>query len=60
MYEGREVHAGFQWKNLTERDHFEDLGMDGRIMLQEIFKKMDEGVDWNFSGLEQGPTGWLL
>jgi len=29
-----EVHTGFWWGNLTERDHFEDLGMDGRIIVK--------------------------
>ena len=27
---GREVHTGFRWKNLRERDHLEDIGTDGR------------------------------
>jgi hypothetical protein len=26
------VHIGFWWGNLTERDHLEDLGVDGRII----------------------------
>jgi hypothetical protein len=33
-YRGRgEVHAAVGWENLTETDHFEDLGIDGRIIL---------------------------
>jgi hypothetical protein len=32
---GREkVHTGFSWGNLKERDHFEDSGVDGRIILR--------------------------
>jgi hypothetical protein len=27
--------------NLKERDHLEDLGMDGRIILRMIFRKWD-------------------
>ena len=27
---GREVHTGFWWKNLRERDHLEDMGTGGR------------------------------
>jgi hypothetical protein len=39
-YMGRgEVHAGFWSGNLRERDHFVDLGMDGRIILKWFFKK---------------------
>jgi hypothetical protein len=34
MYEKREVYTGFWWGNLRERDHLEDLGIDGRIILE--------------------------
>ena len=27
------------WKNLRERDHLQDLGVDGRIILNRIFRK---------------------
>ena len=30
------------WGNLKERDDLEDLGINGRIMLEEMW----EGVDW--------------
>jgi hypothetical protein len=29
-----EVHIGFWWGNPKERDHFEDLDVDGRIILK--------------------------
>jgi len=41
-----EVHVGFWWGNMKERDHLEDLGIDGTIILKYIFKKWDEVMDW--------------
>jgi hypothetical protein len=29
---GGEVHAGFWWENIKEREHLEDTGTDGRII----------------------------
>jgi hypothetical protein len=36
-----EVYAGFWWGNLRERDHLEDPGVDGRIIVRWIFRKWD-------------------
>jgi hypothetical protein len=36
-----EVYTGFWWGNLSERDHFEDPDVDGRIILRWIFRKWD-------------------
>jgi hypothetical protein len=30
----RMVYAGFLWGNIRERNHLEDLGLDGRIILR--------------------------
>jgi hypothetical protein len=30
---GVEEYKGFWWRNLRERDHLEDRGVDGRIIL---------------------------
>jgi hypothetical protein len=39
------VHTGFWWGNLRERNQFEDVGVDGKIILNGIFKKWD-GEAW--------------
>jgi hypothetical protein len=46
----REARIGFWWGNLKERDHWEDLGVGGRMMLEWIFRKWDVGV-WTVLGL---------
>jgi len=33
-----EVHTEFWWGNLRERNNFEDLGIDGKLILQWVFK----------------------
>jgi hypothetical protein len=35
----REVYTGLSWGNLRERDHLDDPGVDGRILLRCIFRK---------------------
>jgi len=37
-----EVHARFWWADPREREHLEDLGVDGTTILKFIFKKWDE------------------
>jgi hypothetical protein len=39
-----EVCTGYWWGNLNEREHLEDPGIDGRIILRWIFRKWDFGV----------------
>jgi hypothetical protein len=40
-YGREEVHAGFFWGNLKERDHLEDPGVDGRTIFRLIFRRWD-------------------
>jgi hypothetical protein len=44
VWERGEVYTGFWWGNLRERDHLEDPGIDGRIILIWILRLW--GVDW--------------
>jgi len=39
-----EAYTGFWWENLRERDHLEDPGIDGRIILRWIFRNLDVGA----------------
>jgi hypothetical protein len=40
-----EGYTGFWWGNLREREHFLNLGVDGRI-LRWIFRKWMWGMSW--------------
>ena len=40
----RETQTGFWLEKMQERDHLEDLGVDGRIILRRIFWKWDLGA----------------
>jgi hypothetical protein len=41
------MNTGFWWGELMERDHLEDLGVCGMIILKLISKKVGwEGMDW--------------
>jgi len=32
--------------NLRERDHFKDIRVDGKVILNWILKKLDRDLDW--------------
>jgi hypothetical protein len=48
----REFHTGFWWEDLMEIEKLEHLGVDGRIILNCIFKKCyrDYGLDLSGCG----------
>jgi len=48
------VHTGVWWGNLRERVHSQDPGVDGRIILRCIFRKLDAGVWTGSSWLRIG------
>jgi hypothetical protein len=49
-----EMHTGLWCGNLKERDHFEDPGIDRRIIFRWIFRKWDAevwtGLIWFWTG----------
>jgi len=47
---------GFGGGNLRERDHLEDPGLDGRMILKRIFRMWDGGMYW--IDLAQDRDGW--
>jgi len=55
-----EVFTGFWWGNLRERDHLEDSGIDGRIILRWIFRNWDVGAWTGSICLRIGTGGRLL
>jgi hypothetical protein len=48
------VYTGFWWGNLRERAHFEDPGVDRRIILRWIFRKWDVGHGLDRAGSGEG------
>ena len=57
---GEEVYTECLWGHLRERDHLEDPGVDGRIILSWIFRKWDVETWTGSIWLRIGTGGWLL
>ena len=55
-----QVHTGFWWGNLSERDHLGDEGVDGRIILRWIFRKWDVVILTGSSWFRIGTCGGHL
>jgi len=51
------VHTGFWWANLRERDHLEDIGVDG-IIFKSVFSGM--GAQTGIFRLRIATGGGLL
>jgi hypothetical protein len=51
------VYTGFWWGNLRSRDHLEDAGRDGRLILRWTFRKWDVGVWTGLMWLRKGTVG---
>ena len=54
------MYTGFWWRNLSGRDHLEDPGIDGRIIIRWIFRKWDVGIWTGSSWLRIGTGGGHL
>jgi hypothetical protein len=54
----RKMRRGFWRGNVKERDHLEDLDVDGRLILNWIVKKYD-GMDY-INLAQNGTSGRLL
>jgi hypothetical protein len=39
------MHTGFWWENMREKDHLEDLGVDGMVF-KWVFRKQNWVVAW--------------
>jgi len=60
VWERGEVHKGFWLRDLRERDHLEDEGVDGNIILKWIFKKWNAGARTGLIWLTIGKGGGFL
>jgi len=58
MYKG-EVSTGSWWGNLRKRDHLEEPGVDGRIILRWILRKWNVEA-WTGSSWHRIGTGGEL
>jgi len=55
-----EVHKGFCWGNLRERDHMPDPGLNWRIILKRVLRNWDVEHGLNLSGSGYGTRGGHL
>jgi hypothetical protein len=58
-YGGGKAHKGFWQGNLRDKDHLEDIGIDGRVMLEPILKKSVGSVWTGLISHRMGTNGGL-
>jgi hypothetical protein len=49
------MHTSFNLENLRERDHSEDLGVDGRIILMQVLRNRSGVCGLDSSGSNLSP-----
>jgi len=54
------VYTGFWWGNTSERDHWGEPGVDGRVILRWIFGKWNVGLWTGLIWLRIGTGGGHL
>jgi hypothetical protein len=54
------MHTGFLLENLKRKDHFEDLVVDGKMILEPILMKCRGKVWTGFIWLKIGSSGGLF
>jgi hypothetical protein len=57
---GREMHTGFRWENLREKESLKELFVDERIILKCVLKKYDGSVEAGFMLFRIGTNGQLV
>jgi hypothetical protein len=55
-HEERNIHTGFWWGSLKQRDYLAELRVDVRIILKYILNKQDRMVKNEFSRFRTGAT----
>ena len=56
---GRATHAGLLWGNLKNREYLQNLGVNGRIILQRILKQWGEKIS-KINLAQDKNTWWVL